>query len=374
MRVLHVAAVFPPTWAYGGIPRAVGGLTQALAALGMDVRVWTTDAHNATARSPSPPHSHWQGVEVFRSPLISNRLAWKQQLYLPTSLPPLTGVDLVHLHGHRHLLNWLSWREAKKRGIPIVFTPHGTAPIIERKPLLKQVWDSLFDGPVPLQADRVIALSKAELRDLLQLNIAPSRLLKIPNGLLMEGPLPKGIARQRYQLGNGPLVVYLGQITPRKGVDHLVAAFAQGALAPATLVLAGPIRGMTLPQGPFVRYLGVLEGDERLALLSDADVLAYPSTQEVFGLAPLEGLLCGAPVVVGDDCGCGEIVAEAQAGLLVPHGDVLALQRALQRLLSDRSTAQAMVERGRHYIQQHLSLPRIAKQHQALYTELLEGR
>jgi glycosyltransferase involved in cell wall biosynthesis len=371
VRVLHVCCAFPPSWAYGGIPRAVGGLVRAQAALGVQVRVWTTDALDQDRRVEGALSTRWEGVELERTRLLSQRLAWEQQLYLPSSLPPLEGVELLHLHGHRTLLNTLAWREAKKRKIPVVFTPHGTAPRIERKVGPKWIWDRLFDGDVPMAADRVIALSKAELRELLRLGVPADRLLRIPNGFCWEDPPPYGRFRARHGLGDQKIVAYLGQVSPRKGVDVLVAAFAEGKMGPTRLVIAGPERGMQLATGPEVLRPGVLEGEERLELLVDADVLAYASTQEVFGLVPLEGLWCGTPVVVAEDCGCGELIAEAQAGLLVPHGDVEALRRALTTLLTGQEQAQKMVEKGQAYIREHLDAAEVARRHIRLYSELL---
>ncbi len=372
MRVLHVAACYPPTWAYGGIPRVAHGLARALRRAGVDARVWTTDAFAADARAPVGREHVLDGVPVTVSPNLSNRLAWAHQLYLPTRPPPdLAGFDLVHLHGHRHLLNLWAWRRAKAAGKPVVLTGNGTVPRIERKQGVKAIWDALADGEVPRAADAVVAVSRAEVGQLLAYGVRPERIRRIPNGLWLEefDALPaRGAFRARHALGEGPIVAYLGQISPRKGVDRLAAAFADGALAPATLVVAGPIRGARLPAG--VRHVGVLEGPDRLSLLVDADVLAYPSTDEIFGLVPLEGLLCGAPVVVGGDCGCGEIVAEAGAGALV-DGTVPALRDALRRLLADRAAAAEMVERGRRWIRANADFERIAARHVALYAELL---
>jgi glycosyltransferase involved in cell wall biosynthesis len=152
-------------------------------------------------------------------------------------------------------------------------------------------------------------------------------------------------------------------------VEHLIAAFSG---LEGRLVVAGPERGMTVA-APGVLFTGVLEGPERLELLVDADVLAYPSTKEVFGLVPLEGLLCGTPVVVGGDCGCGELIAEAGAGLLVDHGDVDALRRAIRRLLSDRGEARRFVERGRSFIRKNLDYQQIARRHIDLYERLVSA-
>lgn len=371
MRVLHVTPCFPPTWAYGGVPRAVHGLARAQARAGLDVRVWTTDAFDATRRAPVPARRELDGIDVQVAPLVSNRLAWAHQLYLPRGAPPLDDIDVVHLHAHRHLLNFAAFRAARARGIPVVHTPHGTLPRIERKVGIKRVWDALFDGDVPRLADRVIATSKAEVRQILEAGVSGDRVARIPNGLWLEEFAelpPRGTFRAAHGLGETPIVAYLGQITPRKGVATLAAALAEGDLG--RLVLAGPARGMDVPTGPHVLHAGTLEGPERLALLVDADVLAYPSSHEVFGLVPFEGLLCGAPVVVGGDCGCGELVAEAGAGILVRTGEAAALRGALAALLADRAAGRAMVERGRRWIARNLDYGAIAAAHAALYAEV----
>lgn len=371
MRVLHVAACYPPTFAYGGIPRAVHGLARAQRAAGIDARVWTTDAFGADMRAPVATDHALDGVPVHVSRNLSNRLAWAHQLYLPASgPPPLDDVDVVHLHGHRHLLNAWAFRAATRAGLPIVLTAHGTVPRIERKIGAKRVWDVLVDGHVPRSVRAVVATSRAEVRQLLACGVPAERVRRIPNGLHLEEFAdlpPRGTFRARHGLGDAPIVAFLGQISPRKGVDRLAAAFAGGALAPARLVVAGPARGAAVPVG--VVYAGVLNGVDRLALLVDADVLAYPSSHEVFGLVPLEGLMCGAPVVVGGDCGCGEIVAEAGAGVLVGE-DISTLRGALRGLLTDREAAAAMVSRGRRWIAANLDYARIAAAHAALYAEV----
>lgn len=384
MHVLQITPYFPPTWAYGGIPRIVDGLSRALVDEGVDVSVLTTDAFDEHRRSQVPKVRDHHGVTVHTVPNHSNRLAYRHQLFLPrgasTILSQLDGVDLLHLHGHRHLLNNAAVRWARARGIPYVMTTNGTLLRHERKVGVKRMWDALIAGHIPAGAARCIAVSRADAAMHHQAGIPPERVCMIPNGLDLGefNPLPeRGVFRKQWDLPSGPLVVYLGQISPRKGVEHLVDAFADGGPGGATLVIAGndmgglaTARAQLKPDSP-VRFVGLLEGRERLALLADADVLVYASTAEVFGLVPFEGLLCGAPVVVGDDCGCGELIAEAGAGLLVRHGDVSGLRARIQTLLLDRVAAEAMVSRGRRYIRQRLGFTPIAQQHSALYEEVL---
>jgi glycosyltransferase involved in cell wall biosynthesis len=83
-------------------------------------------------------------------------------------------------------------------------------------------------------------------------------------------------------------------------------------------------------------FAGVLRGRERLEALADADLVVYPSEHEVFGLVPLEAILAGTPVIVGDDCGCGEIVGQTGGGQVVRAGDVTALAATIRGMLHDR--------------------------------------
>ena len=83
-------------------------------------------------------------------------------------------------------------------------------------------------------------------------------------------------------------------------------------------------------------FTGLLRGEQRLEALADADVVVYPSEDEVFGLVPIEALLAGTPVIVSDDSGCGEVVRSTGGGQLVQVGDARALARAIERALETR--------------------------------------
>ncbi len=382
MHVLQVTPYFPPSWAFGGIPRIVDGLSRALVARGVQVTVLTTDAFDARRRAPVGPDREHEGVRVLTLKNLSNRLAYGQQLFVPVGGPAvldaLGPVDVVHLHGHRHLLNNLAVAFTQRRGIPYVMTANGTLLRHERKQLIKLAWDLLISGPIPRGAARCVAVSAADAAGHVQAGIPADRVVRIPNGLDLGefDPLPlPGAFRDAFGLGDAPVVAYLGQLSPRKGVEHLVQAFSGGAMGAVRLVVAGNDMGaLQLARARadgHVVFTGLLEGRERLALLADADVLVYPSTDEVFGLVPFEGLLCGAPVVVGDDCGCGELIAEAGAGLLVRHGDVEGLRARIRTLCADRVAARAMVERGRRYIREHLGFDRVAARHQELYADVV---
>ena len=116
-----------------------------------------------------------------------------------------------------------------------------------------------------------------------------------------------------------------------------------------------------------VRFIGFIPS--LAAAYREADVLVYPSTYEIFGLVPFEALLCGTPVIVTDDCGCGEIIKKAECGYLAHYGDVAGLAEALRFALEHPDVNKRMVEAGRRYIEEHLAWESVVKQAEEMYED-----
>ena len=177
-----------------------------------------------------------------------------------------------------------------------------------------------------------------------------------------------------------PLVLFLGKLTPRKRVDVLINAFARLERADARLVIAGNDMGSGRELRALVRSLGLddrvfftglLTGSDRLAALADADVVVYPSEDEIFGLVPLESLLAGTPVVVADDSGCGEVIGATGGGLVVPLGDVEALERAIGRVLDDRGSWRSKVGDAAARVRDRFSPAVVADAFDEIYESVL---
>lgn len=377
--ILHVAPYFYPAWSYGGIPRLVYGLARQQVRDGHRVTVVTTDACTSDRRVGGVGHvAVIDGIRVARFPNLSNRLAYRHQLFLPAGAMGFlrrhtAEHDMVHIHGHRHLLENLAVAATQRAGVPLVMTPNGTLPALERKRAGKRLWDRILGNRALAACDIFIAVSRAEVSQLRRAGIGADRLRLVPNGIELEEferRPARGGFRRDHGLGDAPLVLYLGKLTPRKGVDHLIRAFAARRTANAHLVIAGnDMTGVAaglrrlrddLGLRERVHLVGLLVGRERLQALVDADVLVYPSEHEIFGLVPFEGLLSGTPVVVSDDCGCGELVTRAGAGFLVPYGDPLTLADRFETLLADPEAGARMVRRGRAYIAAHFAWPEVA--------------
>ncbi|MGH9460792.1 MAG: glycosyltransferase family 4 protein, partial [Vicinamibacteria bacterium] len=174
-------------------------------------------------------------------------------------------------------------------------------------------------------------------------------------------------------------VLYLGKMTPRKGVELLVDAFSRLRRPGLGLVIAGNdmgsgtsirrvVRDLNLEES--VRFAGQLEGGERVEALVDAEVLAYPGRDEIFGLVPLEAILSGTPVVVADDSGCGEIIQKVGGGRVVPQGNVDALADAIWAVMEERLQPSFTLEEARDRIERLFSCNVVAAALEEIYHDL----
>jgi glycosyltransferase involved in cell wall biosynthesis len=389
LRILHVTPYFTDAWAYGGIPRLATTLTTGLARRGHHVTVCTTDVCDRHSRLPTradTPAPSSIDVYVFRN--WSNRLAYELQLFTPIGLRGYLGdtpaqFDIAHIHGHRHGLELVAARWCRLRGVPYVSAPNGTAPRIERRQALKRVWDTVWGRRDLAAAAAVLAVSQAERAQLLAMGVEPQRIRVVPNPLDLDECAPppaRGSFRRQHNLGDVPLVVFLGKLTPRKRLDVVMAAMPHVQARAARLVVAGNDMGAgaaarrlasTLGIAERTTFVGLLTGRARLELLADADIVVYPSADEVFGLVPLEALLCGTPVVVADDSGCGEVISTLDGGQVVALGDSAALGAAIDRVLASPQAWRARAASGAAAAAERFGGPVVAEQVDALYREVL---
>jgi glycosyltransferase involved in cell wall biosynthesis len=373
-RILHVTPYSDAAWAYGGIPRVVGALTRSLARSGHSVTVCATDVCDERNRLPrqtvESARSHGPGEitqKVFRN--ISNRLAYRQQVFFPSGFRNFMRrhageFDVAHLHACRNLPTLLASRYLKRAQVPYVVQPNGTAPVIERHQFAKRIFDFAAGNNLLAAAARVLAVSPAERDQLIALGV-PDRSIRIIGNPIDLGefsaPIPHGEFRREWGIGGDPLVLFLGKITPRKNLDTLVGAFAQLASSGARLVIAGNDMGggdrarrlaHELQIANRTTFTGLLTGGSRLRALTDADVVVYASEHEIFGLVPFEALLCGTPVVVAGDSGCGDLIGATGGGVVVPVNDAISLARAIDGVLAHNDAWRIKAQHAQRHVRE----------------------
>ena len=225
------------------------------------------------------------------------------------------GADLVHAH-------WLpaGW-VAARTGKPFVVTLHGTdVELAQRVPRLPRI--------VFARAAAVVAVSNA-IADVAR-SLGAREVEVIPNGVDVP---PAGGTE-----ADPPYVLYAGRLSKEKGVLELVDA-ARGL--PLVVVGDGPLR-RHVPQAR-----GIVPRPELLRLLDEAALVVCPSRREGFGMACLEGMAHGKPVVAAAVGGLLDLVVDGETGLLVPPRDGRALRAAIERLLGDADYRRRLGAAGR---------------------------
>ncbi|HEY9376031.1 MAG TPA: glycosyltransferase family 4 protein, partial [Jiangellaceae bacterium] len=186
-------------------------------------------------------------------------------------------------------------------------------------------------------------------------------------------------------------VLFVGRLTPHKGLDRLLRALPAGA----TLIVAGsgghdprppesdyPALLTRLATGRSVRFTGPVPDDDLPAVYRSAAVFVLPSVErtcygrrvqisELLGLSVLEAMASGLPVVASRLGGVPEIVVDGDTGFLVEPGNVDELHDRLRLLLDDPALAAEMGRRGRDLVLQRFTWEHCAARCLSAYQELL---
>ena len=391
MRILHVTPYYEDAWAYGGIPRVASALCRGLVDRGHEVTVATTDAWEPGRRMPRRVRQSVAidrgGVRVRPFPNLNNGLAHSQQLYLPVGLGRFLrreagGYEVAHLHALHNLPVSMAARALRKAGVPYLVAPNGTAPLIERRRAAKWLFDHTVGRGVLEGAARVLAVSQAERLQLLEVGVPEQKIRLLPNPVMAAEAdgVEAGRFRRRHGLEGEQVVLYLGQLSPRKGLPTLVRAMGRLGAEGPRLVLAGADRGagsraarLLAEEGLTDRAqaVGVLHGRERLEALVDADLVVYVGEHEVFGLVVLEAMLCGTPVVVADDSGAAELVQLTGGGVTVPVGDPTALALQIRGMLDEPGVWRRRVEAAARVARRRFDAAVVCGELEAVYGEVL---
>ena len=375
MKILQVVQFFSAK--HGGSAMVPYEMSKHLHNAGHDVTVLTTDFQMDNDFIDS-----LDGVEVIpfhcQMNIGSLLVSSSMKKYLKQNI---NKFDIIHMHNFRTYQNIIVHRFAKKHKIPYVLQAHGSVPRIIEKKGLKYLFDIFFGYRILRDASKVIAVSNVEVDQYVQIGVPKEKIVVIPNGIDVDSfsDLPeKGTFRKQYGISEKYIVLFLGRLHEIKGIDFLIESYAElkKELDDVVLILAGSddgykakaeilINELNLTNG--VRFIGHVSGTDKLAAYVDADVLVYPSIFEIFGLVPFEAIMCGTPIIVTDDCGCGGLVRETNCGYLVKYGDVNNLAEMMKWVIKNPKEGKKLVNTGRKYVEDNLAWNNAVKHVEGIY-------
>jgi glycosyltransferase involved in cell wall biosynthesis len=282
------------------------------------------------------------------------------------------------IHAFLWLANLASSLVGRFLGVPVVIWSYRDVEVWKTK----AHW--LVDRVAVRWADAVTCCSDAVRRFVLtHMNEQEHKFATIHNGVNLEG---FGSSRRvsRSELGLREGVFVIGTVCrlyePKKGLAVFLRALTMmrgGASAPPCQLLIvgegpalGSLRDLSVELGVagWVVFAGVRR--DIAGVLPLMDVFVMPSLYEGFGIAIVEAMAAGRPVIASAVGGIPEIVVHGETGLLVPGGDAVALADAMETLLSHPEQARAMGMRGRERVRERFSIETAVQRHEQLYESL----
>jgi glycosyltransferase involved in cell wall biosynthesis len=364
-RVLHVIPAVAAR--YGGPSAAVIGMSRALAVAGWSVLVATTDA-DGDSRLPVPigQVTDHQGVATIFYPRTASE-AYKWSPALATWLKArASDFDLVHVHSVFSHSSIAAGRACRASGVPYIVRPLGTLDpwSLTRRRLAKRV---LLGTAVRrlLSGATCLHYTSAE-----EQRLAETAVRRLPRGVVV----PLGVDDTLFAVARDPreaasdVLLSMGRLDPKKGIDLLIDAFhaaiaAPGHLGDWRLVIAGSgadsyvahlkARAAGGAASGRIEFSGWIAGDQKAALLRSAAVFVLPSLQENFAIAVAEAMACGVPAIVSPAVNLAPEIEREGAGWVAAR-DIRSLSAVIARACEDEAgrarrglAAQRVAERFR---------------------------
>jgi glycosyltransferase involved in cell wall biosynthesis len=390
-------------WRGGGIASHVQGLLSVLPANGVTVRLL---ADNTDASQPPPfpdlsPEVEFQAMarspgDVFRLGVGRMvRLAWRM-MSIPevrTSAPPdqvvrfwgqtvnfdhfLDGPPADVLHIHRAFNRQFLCQQVVGVATPMVVTVHSVNALVRPNP----AWIGRMIKANYRRAGSMIAVSNYVKEMIVGFGAQPERITVIPNGVDINLFSSRPPLEARASLGlpqEAFIVLFSGNLIPRKGVDVLIKAFSRiASLHPnARLVVIGVgdereelvHLASELGMAEKIEFAGYKLFTEMPLWYQACDVFAMPSWAEGLSMSILEAMASGRPVITGrPEVGQHDAVVPEETGLLTDYGDVAQLAQALDRLVSSPEWVRRLGDNARRMAEQKFSWELIGRQTADVY-------
>ncbi|WP_138506415.1 glycosyltransferase [Nostoc sp. PA-18-2419] len=373
MKILFIAPYIGAT--YGGTSKIVTELVRGIGHLGVSVDLVTTHANGS--KNLDVLLNEWINDKNHR---VQYFYSWYQDDFIisPSLINWLfknvKNYDIVHSQTVFAPMISVAHSICKYFKIPYIVTPHGMLEpwALSYKAWKKRIYYNFFENLAIKNSSAIQATSILELKNINYLEFKNT--VFIPNGIHRHEfetlPNPKIFYQQFPETTGKTLILFLGRIDPKKGLDLLAPAFAKvhDQFPHTHLVVAGPdnIGFIDKAQSYFlqagclnaVTFTGMVSGALKYAALAAANLYVAPSYSEGFSMSILEGMASGLPCIITHGCNFPE-AAKAEAAHIVEI-NVNAIANALIECLSNPQQAKEMGDRACEFIFQNYTWDRAA--------------
>ncbi|MEK7555446.1 MAG: glycosyltransferase [Patescibacteria group bacterium] len=388
MRILHIAPTYFPACHQGGPISSVHYLNKWLVKKGVDVTVYTTNIDGLGVLDVALNRLiDIDGVKVYYFPATFR--PWQYSYSLHRALKKnLRNFDAVHITSTFLAASTLGAYYSKKFNKPYIISPRGN---LMKEPLSggllkKKIYLFLIEKRNLAAASLIHFTVEAEKDEYLKAGLPLKKGVVIPNGLDLEEfskRPPLKFFRKKFKIGdNKKIVLFMGRLSWIKGFDALIPAFAEVIKKNPDTVLAlvggdekGHKKNVEFLISNFklkdkVMFTDILTGEDKIAAFQESDIFVLPSYSESFGMAALEAMYFGLPVVITKNVGISPSVEKVSAGIVVEK-DERQLSGAILRILQNLELGKEMGERGKRLVEEEFSCQSVAERFIKAYNELI---
>jgi glycosyltransferase involved in cell wall biosynthesis len=390
VRVLHVIPSISP--ARGGTSRAILDMVGALQTQGIDVEIATTnDDGDNLLDVPLQQRIDYECIPTCFFARFSPTIAPLREFAISGSfttwlLQNIDRYDLIHIHALFSYTCTVAMAIARFKQIPYLTTPHGLLCewSLQQSARKKQIYLKLIERTNLDRSQAIHLTCTQEQNDAIALGLkAPTFVLPLALTTIPE-PLPNAAMLLRQQLARPAdeiIILFLSRLHYKKGLDYLIPALGKLQQHRFTLAIAGSgtpeyeaeIQALIAAAGMKDRtqMVGFIEGKQKDLFIQGADLFALTSHSENFGLAVLEALVVGTPVLVTPGVALATIVKDHHLGY-VADLDLDAIITVLDRYLSEPDLAKVMGEYARQFVIDNYNWDKIAKDLIQVYQALID--
>jgi len=362
-------------------------IAEGLAQRGVSVDVAATDDNGPERLSVplgTPMTEHGVTYRYFRRQTSFYNASLPLTSWLWKAVP---DYNLVHIHALFSYSSTVAAWIAGAKHVPYVVRPLGILNrwgMRYRRPLFKTLSYELFERGILERSAAVHYTSDQEQKEAETLGFhAPAAIIPNPYDLEGQTAAPGGFRSRYPELADSLIVLFMSRLDEKKGLDLLIPAFAHlrqtEPRAKLVIVGGGPeallsrLKGLARSHGVEreILWTGFLQGNDKQQALTDADLFVLPSYSENFGVAAVEAMTFGLPVVVSDQIGIHSDIAAAGAGLVTPCA-VDPLAAALARFAGDADLRRSTGSQGKRLAREQYSVDAACGKILELYTDILK--
>lgn len=388
MKILHIVPSIASI--RGGPSLAVVEMVRALNKLGIQACIATAnDNGDLLLDVPLNRWTEYEGIPVIFFPKLSISLRPIREFNFSNQLAHwlwenVANFDLVHVHGIFSFSSSAGMLISRLRKVPYIIAPHGMLTVwaLQQESLKKKIYLSLVEKKNLNSSHRIHYTSEQEREEALPVGLsAPSFVQSL--GLTIPETIPGARAELRTYLNlpaDQTIILFLSRFHPKKGLNLTIPALAKLRDKEFTFLLVG--QGTAEYEAEIQRLLEVCQltsrtirpgfatGRLKNLFLQGSDLFALNSYSENFGIASLEAMASGLPVITSPNVGFASMV-QAQGFCLIAPQDVESIAEKISYALDHPGEMQEMAQRAKDYVIKNFTWDRVAEKLIQVYQQII---